>query len=131
MELQSSLQDVATPVRGREAGEASRPFAHAEFHPTDEGGTAMSLGCLGASELLLFCGDGPARWELDWTNEDVKFVKDVVRAVCTGHSTEVHALGRIHVEVSLPDGSTVEAATYVAPSGLLPLPGWKKWGRRT
>ena len=46
--------------------------------------------------------DGRARWELDWSDEDVKFVKDVVRAVCTGKSKEVHAPGRIHVEVSLP-----------------------------
>lgn len=82
-------------------------------------------------QLLLSYGDGRARWELDWTDEDVQFVKDVVRAVCTGNSKEVQAPGRIHVEVSLPDGSTVETSTYEFPVGLIPLPGCKRWGKKT
>lgn len=129
--LQSSLHDVATIVRDDGPGGRSFPFAQADFLPTDDAGTAMSLACLGATELLLSYGDGRARWELDWTDEDVKFVKDAVRAVCTGNSKEVHAPGRIHVEVSMPDGSTVKTSTYEFPVGLFPLRGWKKHGRKT
>jgi hypothetical protein len=40
-----------------------------------------------------------------------KFVKDVGRAACTGNSREVRAPGRTHVEVLLPDGSTVKTST--------------------
>ena len=101
-ELRSSLHDVAIIVGDDGPDGRSHPFAQADFQPTGDQGKPMTVACLGAIELLLFYGDGRARWELDWADEDVKFVKDVVRAVCTGNSKEVHAPGRIHVEVSLP-----------------------------
>jgi hypothetical protein len=131
MDLQSSLRDVATIVSGHRPDGRSYPLAQADFHPKDDAGTQMNLACLGVSELLLSYGDGRARWELGWADEDVKFVKDVVRAVCTGKSTEVHATGRIHVEVSLPDGSTIRTSTYEFPAGLIPHPGWKRRGSKT
>lgn len=131
IDLRSALHDVATIVSDVGPDGRTFPFAQAVIHPRDEAGTKMTLACLGSSELLLFYGDGRARWELDWSDEDVRFVKDVVRAVCTGKSKEVHAPGRIHVEVSLPDGSTVKTSTYEFPVGLIPIPGWKKGGQNT
>ena len=130
-DLQCSLHDVAIIVSDDGPDGRSFPFAQTDFHAKDDAGTRMSLACIGELELLLSYGDGRARWELDWTDEDVQFVKDVVRAVCTGNSKEVQALGRIHVEVSLPDGPTVKTNTYEFPFGLIPLPGWKKWGQKT
>lgn len=130
-DLRSSLQDVATIVSADEPGGRAYGFAQVNFHPQDGDGTPMSLACLGTLELLLFYGDGRARWELDWSPEDVKFVKDVVRAACTGNSREVRAPGRTHVDVFLPDGSTVKTSTYEFPMGLIPMPGWKKRGRKT
>jgi subtilisin family serine protease len=129
-DLRSSLHDVAIIVSDDGPDGRLYPFAQADFHPTDEAGTPMSLACLGAIQLLLSYGDGHARWELGWADEDVKFVKDVVRAVCTGNSKEVQGLGRIYVEVSLPDGSTVKTSTYDFPSGLVSRPGWKKRERK-
>jgi hypothetical protein len=129
-DLRSALHDVATIVSHVSGG---RPcgFVQADFHPADDAWTRMSLVCLGATELLLSYGDGPARWELDWADEDVKFIKDVVRAVCTGNSKEIHGPGRVHVEVLLPNGSTVKTSTYEVPGGLVPLPGWKKGRPKT
>jgi hypothetical protein len=129
-DLRSSLHDVAIIVSDDGPGGRSYPFAQADFHPTDGAGTPMSLACLGAVQLLLSYGDGRARWELGWTDEDVTFVKDVVRAVCTGNSKEVQGPGRVHVEVSLLDGSTVRTSTYEFPSGLVPRPGWKNRERK-
>jgi hypothetical protein len=92
----------------------------------------MELACLGHTELLLFYGDdGRARWELDWSDESVNLVADVVRAACTGKSRQITAPGRVHVEVTLPDGSTVKTSTYDAPLGLIPLPGWRRWGTKS
>ena len=130
MDLGSSLHDVATMVRDDGPDGHSFPITQTDFHPTHDAGTRMSLICIGALELLLSYGDGRARWELDWTDEDVQFVKDVVRAVCTGNSKEVQAPGRIHVEVTLPDGSTVKTSTYEFPFGLVPLPGGRDGERR-
>jgi hypothetical protein len=130
-DLRFSLQDVATIVSADEPGGRAYGFAQVKFHPQDGEGTPISLACLGTPELLLFYGDGRARWELDWSPQDVKFLKDVVRAVCTGNSREISAPGRIHVEVLLPDGSTVKTSTYEFPMGLIPMPGWKKRGRKT
>ena len=130
-DLRSSLHDVATIISNDVPGGRPYGFVQADFHPTDEAGTRMSLVCLGATELLLSYGDGPARWELDWADEDVKFIKDVVWAVCTGNSKEIHGPGRVHVEVFLPNGSAVKTSTYEFPGGLVPLPGWKKRGPKT
>lgn len=130
-ELRSSLDDVAIIVRVDGPDGRSYPFAQAGFQPRDRAGTPMTLACLGATELLLSYGDGRARWELDWADADVNFVNDVVRAVCTGNSKEIHAPGRVHVEVSLPDGSTVKTSTYEFPVGLIPMPGWRKRRRKT
>lgn len=124
-ELSSALQDVATMVSSGGDDESSYPFADASFRPTDGAQPMLWLVCLDARELLLSYGDGRARWELDWSEESVQLVKDVARAVCTGRSKEVRALGRIYVEVSLPDGSTIGTGTYEAPLGLIPLPGWR------
>ena len=130
-ELSSALQGVATIVDSGGDDENSYPFADANFRPIDGTKMMLCLVCLDARDLMLSYGDGRARWELDWSDESVKLVKDVARAVCTGRSKETHALGRIHVEVSLPDGSTVGTSTYEAPLGLIPLPGWRKWGSRS
>ena len=102
IDLRPALHDVATIVSDEGSDGRTYPFAQADIHPTDMAGTQMTLACLGSRKLLLFYGDGRARWELDWSDEDVKFVKDVGRAVCTGNSREVHAPGRIHVEVLCP-----------------------------
>jgi hypothetical protein len=124
MGLRSSLADVASMVCDEGTAGAGTP--HADFHPTDETGVPMTLLCLGESEMLLFYGDGRARWELDWTDESVEFIKDVARAVCTGKFEESHAPGRVYVEVFLPNGSTTQTATCDFPLGLIPLPGWKR-----
>jgi hypothetical protein len=126
MELRSSLHDVASIVSGDGPEGRTYAFAQADFRPRDETGTHMILSCLGGSALLLSYGDGRARWELEWADEDVQFIKDVVRAVCTGNSKAVHGPGRVHIEVFLPDGSTAKTSTYEFPSGLIPRPGWKE-----
>jgi hypothetical protein len=83
-------------------------------------------------EILLQAGrlDRGGRWELDRTAEDVDFVERVVRAAIAGRVTETSAPARSRVEVTFEDGRVVHETGYEGCSSvLLPLPGWRRWGR--
>ncbi len=119
--LQASLLNIATVDI---AGDAQY---QATFRPTEDAGASMTLfGRPPFDPLLSYGDDGRARWELDWSDESLAFVEKVVRATCTGHSKQVKALGRTHVLITVEDGTIEETATYEAPWGLIPMPGWKK-----
>jgi hypothetical protein len=69
------------------------------------------------------------RWELDRSVEDFNFVERVVRAAIAGRITETSALARSRVEVTLEDGHVVHETGYEGCLALVPLPGWRRWGR--
>ncbi len=74
-------------------------------------------------------GERGGRWELGRTEADAAFVEEVVRAVVAGRVTEVFAPNRSAVTVTFADGSA-DTETGYGPGGLLPLPGWRRRGRR-
>ena len=85
-------------------------------------------------EILLQVGrlNRGGRWELDRSLEDVEFVERVVRAAIAGRVTETSALARSRVEVTLEDGHVVHETGYEGCLAVLvPLPGWRRWGRGT
>lgn len=89
---------------------------------------------LWGDELLLQAGRlyRGGRWELDRSVEDVNFVERVVRAAIAGRVTETSALARSRVEVTLDDGHVVHETGYEGCQAVLvPLPGWRRWGRVT
>lgn len=70
------------------------------------------------------------RWELERTSKDVEFLEAVVRATIAGNVAETSALARSRVEVTLDDGQVVGETGYEGClTGLLPLPGWRRWGK--
>lgn len=72
-------------------------------------------------------GSGP-RWELDLDNDGLMGFEDVVRAGIDGRVRETFAWHRSFVEV-LHDDGMVERSTGGGLMGLVPMPGWKRWGR--
>jgi hypothetical protein len=80
-------------------------------------------------ELILetFGGDG-GRWELDRTDEDLRFLINVVEAVIAGRVVESFAWGRSRVTVTFEDGTIDSETGAAAPRGCLPLPFWTRWG---
>ena len=88
----------------------------------------------GSDELFLWAGaqHRGGAWELDPSVEDAEFVEAVVRAVAAGRVTETSALARSRVDVVLHDGRRVQQTGFAGCfPGLLPLPGWRRWGRVT
>ena len=84
------------------------------------------------NEILLQAGKlyRGGRWELDRSVEAVHFVERVVRAAIRGRVTEVSALARSRVEVTFEDGEVVHETGYEGClTVLVPLPGWRRWGR--
>ncbi|WP_222272889.1 hypothetical protein [Modestobacter marinus] len=70
------------------------------------------------------------RWELERTSEDVELVEAVVRAAIAGKVAETSAPARSCVEVTLEDGQVISETGYEGClTGLLPLPGWRRWGK--
>jgi hypothetical protein len=59
-----------------------------------------------------------------------ELVLAVVRSGVAGRVVETIAPGRSYVEVDLGDGRVEGTGTNVAPTGLFPLPGWPRWGRK-
>lgn len=83
-------------------------------------------------EILLQTGKlyRGGRWELDRSLEDAHFVERVVRAAIAGTVTEISALARSRVEVTVEGGRVVHETGYEGCwAVLVPLPGWRRWGR--
>jgi hypothetical protein len=84
---------------------------------------------LGSTELNLQVSHG-GRWELDRSVDDVRFIERVVEAVLDGKVVEVFRPGRSRVVVTLEDGSERHSSVGEAPLGCLPVPLWRRWGRK-
>lgn len=85
-------------------------------------------------ELLLQVGGSHrgGRWELAPSCADAAFAEQVVRAVLAGRVVETSAPARSRVQVVLEDGRTVHETGYTGCLPVLvPLPGWRTWGRAT
>lgn len=90
----------------------------------------IEYGGDGDGALQLQAGHHGGRWELEATMEDVQFIEDVARAVIAGHVVETFGPKRSLVEVTLLNGEVVRETGYDAVRGLIPMPGWRRRGRR-
>jgi hypothetical protein len=100
-------------------------------HPVNPGSAPVQWWAFG-DEIGLQAGrkNRGGRWELECAPEDVEFVEAVVRATIAGNIAETSALARSLVEVTLEDGQVVRETGYAGClTGLLPLPGWRRWGK--
>ena len=81
-------------------------------------------------ELGVFVGEH-GWWRLERQPDDVDFIRLICDATIAGHGYEVTAPARSLVVLELADG---QLARHIAGEGCLlqfvPLPGWKRWGRR-
>jgi hypothetical protein len=93
---------------------------------------SRSLDVLGEQALIVQLGDIGGRWELGYRDADLRLARELISAVVDGRVQERSAWGRESVTVTLEDGSKVTETGYdgCLPS-LVPLPGWRRWGRTT
>lgn len=123
-ELNSELAGVATVEPTDSPG---RGFSVKPSHPDALGVEWVDFGL----EIVLYVEGGlGGRWELDSSNNDIDMLQAIVRSVVAGRVREVRAMRRSCVTVTLEDGTTLTETGAVAPEGCLPLPFWKRWGRR-
>ena len=100
-------------------------------HPLNARSAPVQWWALG-DEIGLQAGrkNRGGRWELERAYGDVAFVESVVRATIAGQVMETSALARSRVEVTLDDGQVLRETGYAGClPGLLPLPGWRRWGK--
>jgi hypothetical protein len=62
---------------------------------------------------------------------DVEVIRVLCDAVTAGHGHETAAPGRVLVTLTPPDGPAIRLFSRTGWAGLVPLPGWTRWGRRT
>jgi hypothetical protein len=62
---------------------------------------------------------------------DVELVRAICEAAIAGHGYEVAAPGRALVALNPADGPPIRLIARTGWAGLVPLPAWTRWGRRT
>ena len=101
------------------------------IEPARPGALAVSWVLMGGQEIILNAGHVGGRWELLREPQDLAFLRDVVFSVAAGRARETFGPGRSQAEVTLGDGSVVVHTGYeVPPVGCLPVPLWRRQGRR-
>ena len=81
-------------------------------------------------EIVVEVGQFGGRWEIGAEEEDLAFLEDLVRSVIAGRVSEVFAVGRSRVVVTLAEGTQAVETGYDGPAGCLPLPLWPRWSRK-
>ncbi len=87
------------------------------------------VSIIGEAWLIVQLGEQGGRWELDYEEADVALAKALIEAAHAGRVVERAAFARSQVTVTLGGGEKVSETGYDGCSGLLPLPGWRRWGR--
>jgi hypothetical protein len=91
---------------------------------------ARSVWIVGEQWLIVQLGEQGGRWELGYEDSDVALAKGLIAAAHAGRVTERVAFARSRVTVTLDDGETLSETGYDGClGGLVPLPGWPRWGR--
>jgi len=125
-DLRARLGDAATVERDRSPG-----FRGHLVSVTPRRDGALSVSWIEApGEVILQAGVYGGRWELDHSTPSTEFVRQVLDAAIAGRIVEVFSLSRSEVTVTLADGSTATEAGSEGLRGLIPIPGWKRRGRR-
>jgi hypothetical protein len=93
---------------------------------------ARSINVIAEQFFIVTVGDNGGRWEMTYSEDDVRLGRRIIAATVAGQVHERSAFGRSQAVVTLDDGETVRQTGY---SGCLPLlvpqPGWTLWGRLT
>ena len=91
---------------------------------------ARSVSIIGEQWLVVQLGEEGGRWELDYDDADLLLAKRLIHAAYAGRVVERLTFARSRVTVTFEDGETLSETGYGGClSGLLPLPGWTRWGR--
>ena len=74
--------------------------------------------------------DNNSRWELTYSAEHQASVEDLMRGVIEAGATEYRAFGRSRVRVVSARGDLWSRKGMESLWGLVPAPGWRRWGTR-
>jgi hypothetical protein len=105
------------------------PGVSVDVVPRRDGARSISWADFG-SEIVVQVGEFGGRWEIGGDDEDLAFLEDIVRSVIAGRVSEVFAVARSRVVVTLDDGSHEAETGYDGLAGCLPLPLWPRWSRK-
>ncbi len=92
---------------------------------------ACPLSWIDLGEQVVLQAGAGGRWELTDALEELDFLEQVVAAVVAGRVSDVTGPAHAFVTVRLGDGTIEQSSVATAPVGCVPLPGWRRWGRRT
>lgn len=93
---------------------------------------ALPMDVICEQWIVIELGRIGGRWELGYDSGDLALAKALLGAATAGNVIETTALGRSKVDVTLTDGTIVTETGYDGCLMILiPLPGWKTWGRTT
>ena len=90
---------------------------------------SRSVSILGEQWLIVQLGEQGGRWELNYEESDIAVAKALIAAAHAGRVIERVAFARSKVTATLDDGEEFCEIGHEGCSGLLPLPGWTRWGR--
>ncbi|GLY33876.1 hypothetical protein [Kineosporia sp. NBRC 101731] len=92
---------------------------------------SLAFSWIWTDEVVFEAGREGGRWELEPTAADLEFLGDLVAAVVAGRVVETFAASRSTVAFALSSGGIVRETGYGGGLvSLIPLPGWRRWGRR-
>jgi hypothetical protein len=82
--------------------------------------------------FIVTVGDNGGRWEMSYSEDDVRLGRRIIAATVAGRVHERSAFGRSQAVVTLDGGGTVRETGYSGCASLfVPQPGWTRWGRLT
>lgn len=126
--LRSDMADFASVERGEFLDGKGTSWKLRPVNPQSVPVQWLTFG----DEIVIQAGqlNRGGRWELERKLEDVEFIEAVVRAAIAGRIVETSALARSCVEVTLENGQVIRETGYEGCLwGLVPLPGWRRWGQ--
>ena len=80
---------------------------------------------------LLYAEIGSHRFSVRRAAESVDYLADIVLAAVSGRISETRSVQRSCLFIPRGDGSVAREKGFGFPLGLVPLPGWTRWGSST
>ncbi|MDP9497241.1 MAG: hypothetical protein M3P46_06200 [Actinomycetota bacterium] len=106
-------------------------FVALALGPTRTAGCPVSL-LVDEHKVIVELSSLSGRWELGRTEADLHLLDRLLRGVTECGVVEVWAHRRSEVTVLLPGGGRESETGYDGcTTALVPLPFWRRWGRRT
>lgn len=99
------------------------------LRPTRPGAVEVGWSDVGG-EIEIVVGDHGWR-RIGRRPLDVEAIRVLCDAVIAGHGYEIAAPGRALLTLTAADGPAIRLSSRTGWAGLVPLPAWTRWGRRT